>query len=405
MNPDEQLDILLRGALFADEVEGAEGAPPGEEVQGNAAAGARSLSDVQGISPTDLAAASPVAARTLREQMTFELRERLREGRPLRVYLGVDPTSTSLHIGHLVPVQKLRVFQQLGHQVIFLIGDYTGLIGDPTGQKSERKRFTHEQLRSLAQDYQRQAFRILDPEKTEVRYNGEWLSRLSFADLVEIAAIFPLKWVVSRRDFQDRLARGESLRLHETLYCLMQGYDAYALDCDVQIGGYDQYLNMLAGRWIQEHFGKKPHIIWTFPLLMGTDGRKMSKSYGNTLEIFGDPAALKKRVMQIVTDSTPLEEPKNPDTCNAFKLYQLFASDAEAADLAARYRAGGFGYGTAKKELLAKINEHFAPMREKRAELEKNPDFVNDVLKKGAERARAETRKTLQAARKAVGLE
>ncbi len=131
----------------------------------------------------------------------------------------------------------------------------------------------------------------------------------------------------------------------------------------------------------------------------------MSKSYGNTLEIFGEPSALKKRVMQIVTDSTPLEEPKNPDTCNAFALYKLFATDDETAELATRYRAGGFGYGTAKKELLAKINEHFAPMREKRAELEKNPDFVNDVLRQGAEKARTEARKTLQAARKAVGLE
>jgi tyrosyl-tRNA synthetase len=363
MNPDEQLDILLRGALFADEVEGAEGAPPGEEVQGNAAAGARSLSDVQGISPTDLAAASPVAARTLREQMTFELRERLREGRPLRVYLGVDPTSTSLHIGHLVPVQKLRVFQQLGHQVIFLIGDYTGLIGDPTGQKSERKRFTHEQLRSLAQDYQRQAFRILDPEKTEVRYNGEWLSRLSFADLVEIAAIFPLKWVVSRRDFQDRLARGESLRLHETLYCLMQGYDAYALDCDVQIGGYDQYLNMLAGRWIQEHFGKKPHIIWTFPLLMGTDGRKMSKSYGNSINVLDTAEDMYGKTMRIsdalipsyidlATDLVPAEadalkdrlaapgvNPMDVKKEVAANLVRQYFSAAEAVAAAERFRA------------------------------------------------------------------
>jgi len=178
MNPDEQLEILLRGTYFADEEAGG---PSGE-------AGAGSLAEAQG---RETAGPSAATGRTLREQMTAELRERLKEGRPLRVYLGADPTATSLHIGHFVPVQKLRVFQDLGHQVVFLIGDYTGMIGDPTGQSSERRRLTHDELMAYSQDYQRQVFRILDPKKTEVRYNGEWLSKLTFAEVAELAAIFP----------------------------------------------------------------------------------------------------------------------------------------------------------------------------------------------------------------------
>lgn len=288
---DEQLEILLRGTFFPDETVGTD-AVTAESL--DALSAAPSDSEAPRATGTDGSAAEdgPRSAADkdgpgtgLRAQMTRELRKRLGEGRPLRVYIGVDPTATSLHIGHLVPVQKLRVFQELGHHVIFLIGDYTGLIGDPTGQSSERKSFTHDELRAMAEDYAAQAFQLLDESRTEVRFNSEWLSKLQFPDLIELASIFPLKWVVSRHDFKARLDKGESLRLHETLYCLMQGYDAHALDCDVQVGGYDQYLNMLAGRWIQEHFGKKPHIPWTVPLLMGTDGRKMSKSFGNAINV------------------------------------------------------------------------------------------------------------------------
>lgn len=282
MTIDEQLEILLRGTRFPDE---------GDDAQGGietAAPGSEQTAERSSLG--------------LRAQMTREMRERLATGKPLRVYLGADPTAPSLHVGHFVAVQKLRVFQELGHQVIFLIGDYTAVIGDPTGQASERRRFTHEQVKELAADYQRQAFRILDPKKTEIRYNGEWLSKLSFLDVVELATIFPLKWVVSRHDFAARLQKGESLRLHETLYCLMQGYDAHALECDVQVGGYDQYLNMLAGRWIQEHFGKKPHIPWTYPLLMGTDGRKMSKSFGNAINLLDTPEDMFGKMMRVADE-------------------------------------------------------------------------------------------------------
>lgn len=270
---DEQLEILMRATRFADE---------SEEWKDGAGSG-----------------------QSLRQQMRKELKEKLKLNRPLRIYLGVDPTGTDLHVGHFVPLQKLKKFQDLGHQVIFLIGDYTAMIGDPSGQKSERRRFTHEEVMALAETYTEQAFRILDPDKTEVRYNGEWLSKLQFSDLVDIASTFPLKQIISRRDFQDRMARGESLRFHETLYSLMQGYDAYMLKCDVQVGAYDQHFNMLAGRSIQEHFGEAPHVMVTNPLIIGTDGRKMSKSYGNTISINDEPFDMFGKAMRIGDEQIP----------------------------------------------------------------------------------------------------
>jgi tyrosyl-tRNA synthetase len=268
---DEQVEILMRATRFADEAE-------------------------------DWGAPTAADGKGLRAQMEEELRAKLKLGRPLRVYLGVDPTGTDLHVGHFVPLQKLRKFQQLGHQVVFLIGDYTATIGDPSGQASERRRFKHEEVLELAKTYTDQAFRVLDRERTEVRYNGDWLAKLSFADIIELASIFPMKQIIARRDFQQRMERGESLRFHEALYALMQGYDAYALKCDVQVGAYDQHFNMLAGRAIQEHFGDAPHVMVTNPIIIGTDGRKMSKSYGNTISINDDPFDMYGKAMRIADE-------------------------------------------------------------------------------------------------------
>ncbi len=267
---DEQVRVLMRGTRFADETE--EWGAISEEPGG------------------------------LRRQMEAELREKLKLGRPLRVYLGVDPTSTDLHVGHFVPLQKLRKFQELGHQVIFLIGDYTATIGDPSGQSSERRRFKHEEVLALARTYAEQAFRVLDSQRTEIRQNGDWLSKLSFADILDLASIFPMKQIIARRDFQQRMDRGESVRFHEALYALMQGYDAYALKCDVQVGAYDQHFNMLAGRAIQEHFGDAAHVMITNPIIIGTDGRKMSKSYGNTINVNDSPFDMYGKTMRVADE-------------------------------------------------------------------------------------------------------
>jgi len=306
---DEQVAILMRGTRFADETDewGAVG-----EVTGS-----------------------------LRRQMEVELRERLAAGRPLRVYLGVDPTGSNLHVGHFVPLQKLRKFQELGHQVVFLIGDYTATIGDPSGQSSERRRFKHEEVLELARTYTDQAFRVLDPQRTEVRYNGEWLAKLSFADLIELASIFPMKQIIARRDFQSRMERGESLRFHEALYALMQGYDAYALKCDAQVGAYDQHFNMLAGRAIQEHFGGAPHVMITNPIIIGTDGRKMSKSYGNTINIDDEPFDMYGKAMRIADEHV--------------REYLELASSFSGAEIDALAEAlRGGGNPMAVKKLLAR---------------------------------------------------
>jgi len=270
---EEQVEILMRGTRFADEA------------------------DEWGMEAGE--------GGGLRAQMAAELREKLKLGRPLRVYLGVDPTGTELHVGHFVPLQKLRQFQELGHQAIFLIGDYTATIGDPSGQTSERRRLSHEQVLEMAKNYTSQAFRLLDPAKTEVRYNGEWLAKLTFADLIELASIFPMKQIIARRDFQQRMERGESFRFHEALYALMQGYDAYALKCDVQVGAYDQHFNLLAGRTIQEYFGDRAHVMITNPLLPGTDGRKMSKSFGNTININDAPFDMYGKTMRVADEYLP----------------------------------------------------------------------------------------------------
>ncbi len=251
----------------------------------------------------------PEGESNLRKIAAQELERRIdkaaKENRQLRVYLGVDPTRESLHIGHMVPAQKLRQFQQLGHRAIFLVGDYTARIGDPSGRSKERPFIPGEEIDRMAKLYGDQAFKLLDREKTEIRYNSEWLAGLNFESLIKIAAIFPVKQLIARRDFQNRMEAGEEFRFHEMLYALMQGYDAYMLKCDVQIGAYDQHFNLLAGRAIQEHFGDAPHIMLTMPLLAGTDGRKMSKSAGNTIDLMDKPEDMYGKCMRISDDLLP----------------------------------------------------------------------------------------------------
>jgi len=236
----------------------------------------------------------------IKEHMTRELRERLKEGRPLRVYCGYDPTSPDLHLGHTVTMRKLRQFQDLGHHVIFVIGTFTALIGDPSDKDKARPRPSLEQVEENARTYVRQAFKILDPERTEVRYNGEWLSKLTFEDIINLAANFTVQQFLARDNFAKRYRRGDPIWLHEFLYALMQGYDAMALRTDVQIGATEQLFNLLAGRKIQEAFGQRPQVCITFPILVGTDGKlRMSKSLGNYIGIDEPPEVMYGKVMSI----------------------------------------------------------------------------------------------------------
>src|SRR5688572_8130984 len=227
----------------------------------------------------------------LRKAMMTELRQRLidaqKEGRALRVYCGFDPTATDLHLGHTIPMRKLRQFQDLGHDVTFLVGSYTALVGDPSDKNKARPILTEEQVAHNAQTYTEQAFRVLDPEKTKIRYNGEWLSELSLLDLIRLGQNFTVQQFLARENFANRLEKGEAIYLHETFYALMQGYDAVALQTDVQVGGTEQLFNIIvAGRKLQEALGQKPLVGITMGILPGTDGvQRMSKSTGNIVPI------------------------------------------------------------------------------------------------------------------------
>lgn len=257
---DEQLAILMRGVEFGDE--------------------------------------------TTRTNMEAELRLRLsesaRDNKPLRVYCGFDPTKPDLHLGHTVPMRKLAQFQDLGHEVIFLIGTFTSIIGDASDKLTARRMQTEQEASENARTYAEQAWRVLDPAKTKVMYNGDWLSRLTFVDIMGLASQFTVQQFLVRENFALRFAKEQPIWLHEFMYALMQGYDAVALKTDLQIGGTEQLFNLIAGRKLMESFGLRPQTILTFPILVGTDGEmRMSKSTGNHIGISEAPEIMYGKVMSI----------------------------------------------------------------------------------------------------------
>lgn len=260
-----------------------------------------------------------------------ELREKLASGRPLRVKAGFDPTAPDLHLGHTVLLNKLRQFQDLGHQVIFLIGDFTGMIGDPTGKSATRKPLTREDVLANAKTYESQVFKVLDRSKTEVRFNSEWFGKMGAADMIRLAGQHTVARMLERDDFAKRYAAQQSISIHEFLYPLVQGYDSVALEADVELGGTDQKFNLLMGRGLQEHHGQKPQVVLTMPLLEGLDGvNKMSKSLGNYIGI--DEAAI-----DIVTKTMKI------DDVLMWKWIELLSfeiSQAEAASLREQVAAG-----------------------------------------------------------------
>ena len=239
----------------------------------------------------------------LRRQMERELRGLLMLDRPLRVYLGVDPTATSLTLGHTVPLRKLRQFQRLGHHAIFLIGDYTALIGDPSDKNKLRPLLTPEDIKANEESYFEQAAKILDSEKTELRHNSEWLGALKFPDIISLMSKFTVAEMLRRDNFRKRFDDGDAVYLHEFLYALMQGYDAFALECDVQVGGTEQLFNLMAGRKIQEDAGQKPHVPITMPILVGLDGKaRMSKTTGNHIGVNDSPDEQYGKAMSLPDD-------------------------------------------------------------------------------------------------------
>lgn len=235
------------------------------------------------------------------EELQRKLERSLKTGVPLRIKAGFDPTAPDLHLGHTVLIRKMRHFQQLGHQVIFLIGDFTALIGDPSGRSATRPPLSNEQVDENAETFKRQIFKLLDPKKTELRFNSEWMSKFTPEDFLRLAAKATVAQIVERDDFKKRLASGSPITIHELLYSLVQGYDSVALQCDVELGGTDQKFNLLMARQIQREYGAaEPQLIMTTPLLEGTDGvQKMSKSLGNYIGITESPREMFGKIMSI----------------------------------------------------------------------------------------------------------
>ncbi len=232
--------------------------------------------------------------------LEVELAQRLATGRALRIKAGFDPTAPDLHLGHTVLINKLRQFQDLGHEVVFLIGDFTGMIGDPTGKSETRKPLTRDQIIDNARTYEQQIFKILEPEKTLVMFNSSWMNEMHPADLIQLASRQTVARMLEREDFSKRYRGGQPIAIHEFLYPLLQGYDSVALRADVELGGTDQKFNLLMGRELQKHYGQPPQVVLTLPILEGLDGvQKMSKSLGNYIGIQDDPEAMFGKLMSI----------------------------------------------------------------------------------------------------------
>jgi tyrosyl-tRNA synthetase len=233
------------------------------------------------------------------------LEEKLKLGRPLRVKLGIDVTSPDIHIGRAIPLQRMRAFQDEGHTGVLIIGDYTTRIGDPSGRSAERPILTDEEIDRNAKTYLDQAMVILDPDRTEVRFNGEWLSKLSYADVVGLARTITVARILERDDFEKRFKAQEPISVSELLYPLMQAYDSVAINADVELGGTDQLYNLLAGREVMPHYGLEPQVILTTPLLLSWDGTKMSSSVGNNIPLTAAPEEMFGRTMRISDDQLP----------------------------------------------------------------------------------------------------
>jgi tyrosyl-tRNA synthetase len=277
-----------------------------------------------------------------------DLLKKLQKGRPLRIKAGFDPTAPDLHLGHTVLINKMALFQRLGHEVIFLIGDFTGLIGDPTGRNATRPPLTPEDVKANAATYQAQIFKILDPERTRIDFNSRWMGTMNAAGLIQLAAKHTVARMLERDDFAKRFRNGQPIAIHEFLYPLVQGYDSVALQADVELGGTDQKFNLLVGRQLQEAYGQEPQVVMTMPLLEGLDGvNKMSKSLGNYIGITDGPDEMFGKLMSVSDDLM-------------WRYFELlsFRSNADISRLRTEV-AGGRNPRDVKFELAVEIVDRF----------------------------------------------
>ncbi|HQU81901.1 MAG TPA: tyrosine--tRNA ligase [Pyrinomonadaceae bacterium] len=308
-----------------------------------------------------------------KEDLRAKLENSAKTGKPLRVKLGADPTAPDIHLGHTVVIRKLKAFQDLGHTAIFLIGDFTGMIGDPSGKNATRPPLTREEILANAETYKKQIFKLLDPEKTEIRFNSEWFDAQGSAGFIKLASHTTVKQILERDDFEKRMNENRPIALHELLYPLVQGYDSVALEADVELGGTDQKFNLLMGRNLQREYNQEPQVIMTTPLLEGLDGvNKMSKSLNNYIgidespnEMFGKVMSVSDELMwkyyELLTDSTPSEIEKmkssdeNPRNLKV-NLAKLVIKDFHSQD-AANTAEADFVARFVKKEIPDEIEE------------------------------------------------
>lgn len=354
----------------------------------------------------------------IKQVMAAELRERLiqaqEENRPLKVYCGYDPTHTDLHLGHTVTMRKLRQFQELGHEVTFLIGDYTALIGDPSDKDVTRPVLQPADIRKNAETYAQQAFRILDPQKTIIRYNSEWLSKITFAEIIRLAQNFTVQQFLSREKFKLRWEKGEPIYLHETLYAIMQGYDAYKLNADVQVGGTDQFFNIVtAARKIMSSLGVKPNIAICLGILPGTDGvEKMSKSLGNYIPINTTPEDMYGKVMSIpdqvmptyfslVTRWTPSQISKIEQGLAEGSIHPRDAKMKLAFEITESFY-GTEGAKKAQKDFVDKFQRNIFPEEMRTYSLSKSANALDVLVDAGFVKSRSEGRALIE--QKAVKL-
>src|SRR5690625_1600917 len=283
------------------------------------------------------------------EELEAKLKKARAEGRPLRVKLGVDPTSSDLHLGHLIPVLKLQQFQQLGHTAVLIIGDYTATVGDPSGRNKARPQLSHEEVLTNAKDYTNILFRFLDPDRTEVVYNGEWFQRMGFQDVIRLLSRMTLARMLEREDFQNRYANELPISLHELVYPLMQGHDSVEVRADIELGGTDQKFNILVGRDMQREAGLEPQVGVCYPILIGLDGKeKMSKTAGNTIALEDSPRDMYGKTMSIPDDLM----------IDYFELITTVAID-ELAQIRAELEAGALHPRDAKRRLAREIVRRF----------------------------------------------
>lgn len=303
------------------------------------------------------------------EELEKKLKKAKKEERPLRVKLGLDPSAPDIHLGHTVVLRKLKQFQDLGHEVYLIIGDFTGMIGDPTGKSETRNQLTKEEVLENARTYQEQFSKVLDPEKTNVVFNGKWLGEMDFADVLELSAHYTVARMLERDDFSKRYNAGKPIGIHEFFYPLMQGYDSVAIEADVELGGTDQRFNLLVGRKLQQEYGQEPQVVLMMPLLEGLDGvNKMSKSLDNYIGVYDEPADMFGKVMSIPDDMI-------------VRYFELLTdiSIERLDEIKATLKREDFNPMELKKELAAQIVEEY---HDEEAAVEARQEFES-VFSKG----------------------